>query len=52
MRRLHCFGKELGAEEGEVILDREDLSFCVKMANGAHLHASRGGTEGTILNDL
>ena len=34
MRWYECAGKELGAEEGEVVLDGEGLGFCVKMANG------------------
>ena len=27
-------GEKLGAEEGEVVFDREDLGLCVKMVNG------------------
>ena len=32
-----------------MVMDWEDEGFCVKMGNTGHLHAARGGTEGTIL---
>ena len=34
MRGDERAGEELGAKEGEVVSDREDLGFCVKMVNG------------------
>ena len=45
-------GKELGAEEGEVVVDGKGKGFGVKMVNGTHLHATGGNAEGRILNAL
>ena len=33
-------GEELRTEEGKVVMDGEDLGFCVKMVNGTHLHTA------------
>ena len=49
---LEGAGKELGAEEGEVVVDREGEGFGVKMVNGTHLHAAGGYAEGRILDAL
>ena len=45
-------GKELGREEGKVILDREDGRLCVKMPNVGHLQAARRNAEGRVLEGL
>ena len=50
--RVEGTGKELGAEEGEVVMDGENLGFIVKMVNGTHLHAACGNAEGRVLNSL
>ena len=52
MGRYEGAGKELGGEEGEVGVDREDAGFCVKMSNGGHLHAAGCYTEGSVLEGL
>ena len=52
MRGYERAGKELGGEEGEVGVDREDAGFCVKMSDGGHLHAAGCDTEGSILEGL
>ena len=49
MRRDDGSFKELGGEQRKVVMDREDKGFFVKMGNAGHLHAARGGTEGTVL---
>ena len=33
-------------------IDREDAGFRVKVANGCHLHAAGGDTEGLVLEGL
>ena len=35
-----------------MIADREDMGFCVKIADGCHLHAAGGNSEGGILDAL
>ena len=45
-------GKELGGEEGQVVVDWEDGGFCVKMTLAGHLHAARDDTEGSVLEGL
>ena len=35
-----------------MVADWEDFSFCVKMADGCHLHAASGDSEGGILDAL
>ena len=45
-------GKKLGAEEGKVRVDWEDLGFGMKMADGRHLHVAGGNSEGGILKGL
>ena len=45
-------GKELGAEEGEVVFYGEYTGFSVKMTDISHLHASSGNSEGMVLNYL
>ena len=52
MRRDESAGEKLGAEEGEVVADWEDFGFCVKIADGCHLHAASGDSEGGILETL
>ena len=49
---LQGTGEELGAEEGQMVVDREGMGFGVKMVNGTHLHAAGGKTEGRILDTL
>ena len=49
---LEGAGEELGGKEGEVVIDREGLSFSVKMLDGRHLHTSTGGAEGVVLDYL
>ena len=49
---LQGTGEELGAEEGQMVVDREGMGFGVKMVNGTHLHAAGGKTEGRILDSL
>ena len=49
---LEGTGQILGAKEGKVLTDREDLGFRVKMGRGTHLHAACRNAEGTILEDL
>ena len=44
--------EELGTEEGQVIVDRDGLGFCVKMVDVGHLHAACGSTKGSILEGL
>ena len=50
MGGLKGMGEELRAEEGMVIMDEKDLGFCVKMANGTHLHTAGGYAEGGVLD--
>ena len=45
-------GKELGAEELEVVLDRKVFGFGMEVAGGGHLMDAKAGTEGLILNSL
>ena len=45
-------GKKLGGEEGEMVAHRKDLGLCVKMVDGAHLHAASSDAEGGILDTL
>ena len=45
-------GEELGAKEGKVVVDGDDLGLCVKMVNAGHLHAACCGTEGGVLEGL
>ena len=44
--------KELGTEEGQVVLDGENLGLCLKMALGGHLQRPSGDPEGSVLNPL
>ena len=52
MGGLKGTGEELRAEEGKVVMDGEDLGFCVKMVNGTHLHTAGGYAEGGGLDPL
>ena len=52
VRGLKGAGKELGGEEGKVVVDGKGFGFCVKMLNGRHLHTSGGNTEGIVLKGL
>ena len=52
MVRSEGAGKELGAEEVEVVLDREVFGFGVEVAEGGHLVGSKAGTEGLVLDTL
>ena len=52
VRGLEGTGKKLGGEEGEMVAHREDLGLCVKMVDGAHLHAASSDAEGGIFNTL
>ena len=45
-------GKELGTEEGEVVMDAIDFGFHMKMINRTHLHTADGNAEGGILHAL
>ena len=45
-------GKELGRQEGEVVMGFEGLGICVKVVNARHLHAACRGSEGSILEGL
>ena len=45
-------GEELGAEEVEMVLDREVFGFGVEVAEGRHLVGSKAGTEGLVLDSL
>ena len=45
-------GKELGGEEGEVVVHWEDNGFCVKMVHAGHLHEARADMEGSVLEGL
>ena len=36
----------------EVVMDGQDLGFCVKMVNGTHLHTAAGYAEGGVLDTL
>ena len=45
-------GKELGGEEGEVVTHWKYLGLCVKMVDGAHLHAASCNAEGGVLEGL
>ena len=49
---LKCVGKELGGEEGEVVAHWKNLNLCMKMVNGAHLHAASCNAEGGVLEFL
>ena len=44
--------EELGAEEGEVVLDGENLGLRVKMALGGHLQRPSADPEGRVLYPL
>ena len=44
--------KELGTEEGQVVLDGENLGLCLKMALGGHLQRPSGDPEGSVLDPL
>ena len=46
VRRDEGTGEKLRAEERKVIIDGEDLGFCVKMARIRHLHTAGGYSEG------
>ena len=52
MRGNEGAGQELGGEEGEVVTDREDGSFCVKMPNAGHPHAASSNAGGGVLKGL
>ena len=52
VKGLEGTGKKLGGEEGEMVAHREDLGLCVKMVDGAHLHAASSDAEGGILEGL
>ena len=45
-------GEELGAEEGEVVKDREDKGFLVEVVNGGVDVTAGNDAEGLILNLL
>ena len=44
--------EELGAEEGKVVLDGENLGLCFKMALRGHLQRPSGDPEGGVLDPL
>ena len=52
MVRSEGAGEELGAEEVEMVLDREVFGFGVEVAEGGHLVGSKAGTEGLVLDSL
>ena len=45
MGRYESSGKELGAKEGQVVMKRDELGFCVKMVNAGHLHVGSCSAE-------
>ena len=45
-------GEELGAKEGKVVVDGDELGLCVKMVNTGHLHAACCSAEGGVLKGL
>ena len=52
MVRSEGTGKELGAEEVKMVLDREVFGFGVEVTEGRHLVGSKAGTEGLVLDTL
>ena len=50
--RNEASGKELRGKQGEMVTNREDRGFRVKMPDISHLHAASGNTEGCILDGL
>ena len=49
---LEGTGEELCGDEGEVVVNWEGFSLCVKMPDGCHLHTASGNSEGLVLDDL
>ena len=49
---LEGSGKVLGAKQGKVVFDREDLGFGVEMINWGHFDAAGGGAKGGVLDCL
>ena len=50
MGGLKATGAELGAKDGQVVMERKDLGFCVKMVNETHHHTAVGYAEGVVLD--